>query len=305
MLALAGDFRTGTLTALRELALLWLAERVDAGLSDYRTLNNTRDSWQTRERIVVGLSGQARRPGPDPPRGKDAGQRRGRGAPRGPRPHRHRRRRAVRRQGTGAPAQARSGRRRRLPRGRRRGRRGDSAGVCAQHQRQPDHPGSVAAARLAQFRTRHCCEGPADARAASTFISSPRSAAEDRKPAGAPRRWAAGRELPAFALAAGLPPLLQLGPGPAPAPATLHGHAGPTDRHRRGRPGGGLWPAVVAAALAGLIVNYFSVRPIGSLSVLDPENVLALLIFLRRRRGRVAGGGQVSQAKQGSTPGRR
>jgi two-component system sensor histidine kinase KdpD len=43
---------------------------------------------------------------------------------------------------------------------------------------------------------------------------------------------------------------------------------------------GGLWPAVAAAFLAGLIVNYFSVRPVGSLSVLDPENVLALLIFV-------------------------
>jgi len=43
---------------------------------------------------------------------------------------------------------------------------------------------------------------------------------------------------------------------------------------------GGLWPAVLAAVLAGLIVNYFSVRPIGTLSVIDPENVLALLIFL-------------------------
>src|SRR5688572_7439875 len=57
--ALAGDFRTGTLTALRELALLWLAERIDAGLSDYRAQHNIRDSWQTREKIVIGLSGQA------------------------------------------------------------------------------------------------------------------------------------------------------------------------------------------------------------------------------------------------------
>jgi two-component system sensor histidine kinase KdpD len=43
---------------------------------------------------------------------------------------------------------------------------------------------------------------------------------------------------------------------------------------------GGLWPAVVAAVVAGLIVNYFSVRPVGSLLVIDPENVFALVIFI-------------------------
>jgi two-component system sensor histidine kinase KdpD len=43
---------------------------------------------------------------------------------------------------------------------------------------------------------------------------------------------------------------------------------------------GGLWPAVLAALLAGLTVNYFSLRPVGTLTVIDPENVLALLVFL-------------------------
>lgn len=43
---------------------------------------------------------------------------------------------------------------------------------------------------------------------------------------------------------------------------------------------GGLWPALAAAVLAGLTVNYFSVRPIGSFTVIDPEHVLALLIFV-------------------------
>lgn len=43
---------------------------------------------------------------------------------------------------------------------------------------------------------------------------------------------------------------------------------------------GGLWPAVMAAALASLVVNYFSVLPVGSFEVLDPENVLALVVFL-------------------------
>ena len=43
---------------------------------------------------------------------------------------------------------------------------------------------------------------------------------------------------------------------------------------------GGLWPAVMAAALASLVVNYFSVLPVGSFEVLDPEIVLALMVFL-------------------------
>ena len=34
--ALANDFRPGNLAALRELAFLWLADRVDEGLEEYR-----------------------------------------------------------------------------------------------------------------------------------------------------------------------------------------------------------------------------------------------------------------------------
>ncbi|WP_354146370.1 DUF4118 domain-containing protein [Arthrobacter sp. 754] len=88
------------------------------------------------------------------------------------------------------------------------------------------------------------------------------------------------RQLPAFVLAVGLPPALQFFLEQLPhdqlstdmlvqltgviAVALL----------------GGLWPALVAAVLAGLTVNYFSVRPVGSLTVIDPEHVLALLIFV-------------------------
>ena len=57
--ALAGVFRVGTLAALRELALLWLAERVDAGLADYRDSARVREGWPAREKIVVGVGGRA------------------------------------------------------------------------------------------------------------------------------------------------------------------------------------------------------------------------------------------------------
>ncbi|MEU0810351.1 sensor histidine kinase KdpD [Streptomyces sp. NPDC005970] len=55
--ALSNYFRPGNLTALRELALLWTADRVDEYLQQYRSEHSIRSTWQARERIVVGLTG--------------------------------------------------------------------------------------------------------------------------------------------------------------------------------------------------------------------------------------------------------
>ncbi|MEV7279081.1 sensor histidine kinase KdpD [Streptomyces sp. NPDC093111] len=55
--ALSNYFRPGNLTALRELALLWTADRVDEYLRQYRGEHNIQSTWQARERIVVGLTG--------------------------------------------------------------------------------------------------------------------------------------------------------------------------------------------------------------------------------------------------------
>ena len=57
--ALANYFRAGNLTALRELALLWVADRVDDELADYRARHGISRPWETRERVVVALSGAA------------------------------------------------------------------------------------------------------------------------------------------------------------------------------------------------------------------------------------------------------
>ncbi|GAA1910966.1 DUF4118 domain-containing protein [Nocardioides hwasunensis] len=57
--ALSRYFREGNLTALRELALLWLADRVDEGLERYREQHDIEATWATRERIVVPVSGGA------------------------------------------------------------------------------------------------------------------------------------------------------------------------------------------------------------------------------------------------------
>jgi two-component system sensor histidine kinase KdpD len=56
--ALTHYFRPGNLTALRELALLWLADRVEEGLQRYRTEHGIATPWETRERIVVGIAGE-------------------------------------------------------------------------------------------------------------------------------------------------------------------------------------------------------------------------------------------------------
>ncbi|MBQ1089775.1 ATP-binding protein [Streptomyces sp. B93] len=55
--ALSNYFRPGNLTALRELALLWVADRVDEYLKQYRSDHQVSRIWGSRERIVVGLTG--------------------------------------------------------------------------------------------------------------------------------------------------------------------------------------------------------------------------------------------------------
>ena len=55
--ALTNYFRSGNLSALRELALLWLADKVDEGLQRYRTEHKIQGAWEARERVVVALTG--------------------------------------------------------------------------------------------------------------------------------------------------------------------------------------------------------------------------------------------------------
>ena len=73
--ALSNYFRVGNLTALRELALLWVAERVDEGLQRYRAAHGIDQPWEARERIVVALHRR--------PRGRDAASAAPRGSPPG------------------------------------------------------------------------------------------------------------------------------------------------------------------------------------------------------------------------------
>ncbi|MFX1819065.1 DUF4118 domain-containing protein [Pseudarthrobacter sp. CC4] len=276
--ALAGVFRIGTLAALRELALLWLAERVDADLSDYKELKRVRESWPAREKIAVGVGGKSR----DQVLVRRAA--RMLAAATGAELH-------VIHVRTGTEGAAESGKDlemlRRLT--------AEFGGVFHAiggrdvGQALVDFARSINAtqimvgspSRRSPFRGRSGVAAGVlrDAGAMDVHLINhlPGPSGGQRR---TPPRLGRRREIPAFALAVGLPPALQF------ILDLLPHNQLSTDMlvHLTGIVGvallGGLWPAVAAAVLAGLIVNYFSVRPVGSLSVLDPENVLALLIFV-------------------------
>jgi two-component system sensor histidine kinase KdpD len=55
--SLANYFRPGNLAALRELALLWVADRVEENLQQYLEDHGITAPWETRERVVVALTG--------------------------------------------------------------------------------------------------------------------------------------------------------------------------------------------------------------------------------------------------------
>src|SRR3989440_2395418 len=55
--SLANYFREGNLGALRELALMWVADRVDEALEDYREAHGIARPWETRERVLVAITG--------------------------------------------------------------------------------------------------------------------------------------------------------------------------------------------------------------------------------------------------------
>jgi two-component system sensor histidine kinase KdpD len=55
--SLSNYFRVGNLSALRELALLWLADRVEDALQRYQDEHEIDATWETRERLIVAVIG--------------------------------------------------------------------------------------------------------------------------------------------------------------------------------------------------------------------------------------------------------
>lgn len=54
---LANQFRAENLAALRQLSLLWLADRVEESLQRFRDRSARVADWETKERVVVGITG--------------------------------------------------------------------------------------------------------------------------------------------------------------------------------------------------------------------------------------------------------
>lgn len=281
--AMSGYFRPGNLAALRELALLWLADRVDEGLAAGPQRPLTDATGPARERIVVGLGG-----------GSDGAALIRRGA------------RLLNRV-SGSDLQAVHVR---DPDG-----SADESPQALEAQRQlvQDLGGSYhvvtggdpAAALLDFARGVNATQlvlgasrrGPAarlkaTLRGAGTtermlrdsggidvhLVPQDGPAPEGRRP----RHEDLGRRRVAvgFVLAAVVPALLQLvlelSPEKSLAAFMLVQLTGSVAVALVG----GLWPAVLAALWSSLLVNYFATPPVGNLAISDAQNVLALLVFV-------------------------
>ena len=282
--ALTNYFRTGNLTTLRELALLWLADKVDEGLQAYRAAHGIQGTWEARERVVVALTGG--------PEGDTLIRRAARIAARSAGgdllavhvyPVRWPDRRQPGRAGRAAPA----GRvdRRHLPPGDR-GR--TSRTPCSPSPARRTPPSSCWA-RAAAPGCRRCsparasAPGRSAARATSTCTSSPT------------RRWAgagdscrgpaaaspARRRVAGYVLAAVLAPLLTV------ALASLRGHVNLTSDVLTFLVGvivvalvGGLIPALLEALAGSLLLNYYFTPPIHQFTIADANNAWAILVFV-------------------------
>ncbi|GAA3686132.1 sensor histidine kinase KdpD [Arthrobacter ginkgonis] len=275
--ALAGDFRTESLAALRELALVWLADRVEERLVGYRSAEG-KDALPKREKIVVGLSGG--------PEGAALVRRAARllaGSAGGEFDVVHVRRSS----GDDRPAATELERLRKLTNDLGGGfhvvggedvpevllqfalNGGASQILLGSRWARPYDVGRGTVARI----LRH-------AAGLDVHLVPHEGAAAGPPPVRKPSRLGRRREAVGFVMAVVLPPVLQLVLDLLPHDQLSTDMLVQLTGIVAVALVGGLRPAVLAAVLAGLVVNYFSVRPFGSLSVIDAENVLALVVFL-------------------------
>ena len=282
--ALSNYFRLGNLSALRELALLWLADRVDEGLAKYRAEQGIEASWPARERIVVGLTG-----GPE----GEALIRRGA--------------RILTRVSGGdllaVHVRAADGVASESPQALERQRRlvqdlGGSYHIVAGEDPAAallDFARSVNATQIVVGISRHKTlagmlggllgggVGTRVVRGSGDIDVHMVSHPLGGQGTGVPRHRDLGRVRVAVGLllAVLLPALLQLllvflNPQQNVATAMLVQLSGSVAVALVG----GLWPAVLAALWSSLLVNYFSTPPTGNLTIRDPQNFLALFVFL-------------------------
>ncbi|MCU6482252.1 two-component system sensor histidine kinase KdpD [Arthrobacter silviterrae] len=275
--ALANYFRLGNLTALRELALLWLADRVEEGVAAYRQSHGIEASWPTRERVVVGLTGGAE--------GEFLLRRAAR----------------ILSRVSGGELLAVH-----IPRSD--GVAGDvPLALESQRQLVTDLGGTYhsvggedpARALLDFARSVGATQiviGSSRRKPLLGFLARPGVGAQVVRGAGdmdvhmvphplvGKGRTMSGRGdlnrkriLAGFALALVLPVLVQLATGDLSLQLTMLIQFAATIAVALL---GGLWPAVAAAVWSSLLLNFYSAPPVGTLNISDPQNLLALAIFL-------------------------
>ncbi|MCW2886548.1 MAG: histidine kinase [Streptosporangiaceae bacterium] len=278
--ALGNYFRVGNLTALRELALLWLADKVDDQLDRYRADHDISRTWEARERVVVALTGGAE--------GDTLIRRASRIADRSKGAdlfavH------VTRSDGLTGANPANLARQRALA---------ESLGGTFHQVVGDDVPralldfaqgvnatqlviGSSRRGRFAQLLSRGvgvqttALSGPIDVHMV-THEGASRGRRPERLSALTRRRRAAG-----FVLAvAGMPALSMV-------LAALRGELSLASDIMMFLVGvigvalaGGLWPALVAAVLGSLLLNYYFSPPLYQFAIAERENVLALVVFL-------------------------
>ncbi|UKA48961.1 DUF4118 domain-containing protein [Arthrobacter sp. FW305-123] len=276
--ALSNYFRMGNLTALRELALLWLADRVDEGLARYRAENRIEESWPARERIVIGLTGGAegevliRRAARILKRvnGGDllAVHVRAADGVAAESPQDLEAQRTLLKD-LGGSYHTVSGE--------------DPAKALLDFARSVNATQIVVGVSRHKFPARLIAGGVGSRVVRGSgdidvhMVSHPlggRGMGRTRK-----RDLGRVRVFLGFAMAIVVPVLLQLLLAAAPshniATAVLVQLSGSVAVALVG----GLWPALLAAVWSSLLVNYFSVPPLGTLTISDPQNLLAILVF--------------------------
>lgn len=278
--ALKNYFRPGNLAALRELALLWVADRVDAGLTDYRRTHEITGTWAARDRVLVALSG-----------GPEGAVLIRRGA-------------RIASKGVGGELVA-------VYVARSDGLVARDRGELAQQQRlvsdlsgtfhtvtghDPaqvvlEHARSINATQVVVGVTRRRAWqrllGPsvsqriiADAGDIDVHIVSHDLAGTGQgHPRPAP--LSLRRRLIGHLAAVILPMVITLALLNAPSPASgalalMTGLAGTVAVALIG----GVWPAVIAAIFSSLLVNWFFTPPLNTLTIADPQNILSLMVFV-------------------------
>ncbi len=275
--ALANYFRLGNLTALRELALLWLADRVEEGVAAYRESHGIATSWPTRERVVVGLPG-----GP-------VGE-------------------VLLRRAARILSRVSGGELLAVHVPRSDGVAGDAPSALeGQRQLVTDLGGTYhfvggadpAEALLDFARNVGATQiviGSSRRKAHLGFLFGPGVGARVVRDAGdmdvhmVPHPLSGSgratrnrgelnktRVMVGFVLAALLPVLVQLSTGPLSLQTTMVFQLAATIAVALV---GGLWPAVLAAVWGSLLLNFYSAPPVGTLNINDPENLLTLVVFL-------------------------